>query len=353
MHTPDPCGPLSRVVLTHLRSGAGAVVSSRGATQLRRLVDRVVEPLHDRDFQLALACCYELHYRGFDDVDDDLEWHPTTLALVAPLESALESALRAEVPRPVAGAADVPATLRTLVDSDVGPEGDSELGGDVEPGSAPSVSGFLLRHADDRHYRDFLVQRSVYHLKEADPHTWVIPRLTGAAKAALVEIQADEYGGGRPAAMHSNLFAATMRGLGLDDRYGAYWSEATAETFLTVNLMTLFGLHRRHRGAALGHLAALEMTSTRPNGRYGNGLRRLGHDAATTAYFDEHVEADAVHEQLASVDMCGSFALAEPDLSGEVLWGAACCLAADRLAGAALLSAWGVGPATRRAAEVA
>src|SRR5918993_3173043 len=213
MHTPDPCGPLSRVVLTHLRSGAGAVVSSRGATQLRRLVDRVVEPLHDRDFQLALACCYELHYRGFDDVDDDLEWHPTTLALVAPLESALESALRAEVPRPVAGAADVPAALRTLVDSDVGPEGDSELGGEVEPGSAPSVSGFLLRHADDRHYRDFLVQRSVYHLKEADPHTWVIPRLTGAAKAALVEIQADEYGGGRPAAMHSNLFAATLRGL--------------------------------------------------------------------------------------------------------------------------------------------
>ena len=345
MHTPDPCGPLSRVVLTHLRSGAGAVVSARGAAQLRDLVDRVAEPLHDRDFQLALACCYELHYRGFDDVDDDLEWHPTTLALASPLERALESALRAQVPRPVVDPAAVPAALRALVDAE------DDSGGDA--GSGPSLSAFLLRHADDRHYRDFLVQRSVYHLKEADPHTWVIPRLAGPAKAALVEIQADEYGGGRPAAMHAGLFAATMRALGLDDRYGAYWSDATAETFATVNVMTLFGLHRRHRGEALGHLAALEMTSTRPNRRYGNGLRRLGHDAAATAYFDEHVEADAVHEQVASVDMCGSFALAEPDLSGDVLWGAACCLAADRLAGAALLSAWGVGPATRHAEEVA
>jgi hypothetical protein len=238
----------------------------------------------------------------------------------------------------------VPAALRALVEDDDADDG-SEAG--------RSLSAFLLREADDRHYRDFLMQRSVYHLKEADPHTWVIPRLHGAAKAALVEIQADEYGGGRPADMHASLFAATMRALGLDDRYGTYWSDATAETFATVNLMTLFGLHRRHRGAALGHLAALEMTSTLPNRRYGNGLRRLGHDAAVTAYFDEHVEADAVHEQVASVDMCGSFALAEPDLAGDVLWGAACCLLVDRLAGAALLSAWGVGPATHQEVEVA
>ena len=36
------------------------------------------------------------------------------------------------------------------------------------------------------------------------------------AKAALVEIQSDEYGGGRPQRMHAELFAKTMRGLGLD-----------------------------------------------------------------------------------------------------------------------------------------
>src|SRR3712207_8445227 len=44
----------------------------------------------------------------------------------------------------------------------------------------------------------FRSQRSIYTLKEADPHSWAIPRLTGRAKAALVEIQSDEYGEGRP-----------------------------------------------------------------------------------------------------------------------------------------------------------
>ena len=74
--------------------------------------------------------------------------------------------------------------------------------------------------------------------------------------------------------------------------------------------MSLFGLHRRCRGAILGHLAAFEMTSSLPNRRYGNGLRRLGGDAAATRFYDEHVEADAVHEQIAAHDLCGGFCVA-------------------------------------------
>jgi hypothetical protein len=97
VHTPDPCGPLSRLVVSHLRAGRGPTVTSRGVARLRRLVHRASDPLHDRDLQLALACCYELHYGGFDDVADDLEWDPTTLAVTGVLERALESALRAAV----------------------------------------------------------------------------------------------------------------------------------------------------------------------------------------------------------------------------------------------------------------
>jgi len=74
----------------------------------------------------------------------------------------------------------------------------------------------------------------------------------------------------------------------------------------------------------LGHLAAYEMTSTGPNRAYGNGLRRLGGDA--TAFFDEHVEADAVHEQIAAYDMGGSFCADEPELAGDVLFEARCVL---------------------------
>jgi hypothetical protein len=107
--------------------------------------------------------------------------------------------------------------------------------------------------------------------------------------------------------------------------------------------MSLFGLHRRWRGAALGHLAAVEITSSEPSRRYSSGLRRLGFDERVTVFYDEHVEADAVHEQIASVDMCGSIVAEEPELAPDVLFGAASSLAMDCVAATHLLGAWETG----------
>ncbi len=39
------------------------------------------------------------------------------------------------------------------------------------------------------------------------PRAWVIPRLQGRAKAALVAVEFDEFGGGRGEDMHSRLSA--------------------------------------------------------------------------------------------------------------------------------------------------
>src|SRR6185436_6032423 len=162
------------------------------------------------------------------------------------------------------------------------------------PTPGPSVARHVARRATLEELRELLVHRSVYQLKEADPHTWAIPRLVGQPKAALVEIQADEYGGGEAGRMHCELFARTMRGVGLDSEFGAYIEKVPAVTLAGVNVMSLFGLHRRWRGATAGHLAAFEMTSSLPNRLYGDGFRRHGFDSDTTRYFDEHVEADAV-----------------------------------------------------------
>ena len=68
--------------------------------------------------------------------------------------------------------------------------------------------------------------------------------------------------------MHAALFAARWTRSGLDSRYGAYVDHLPAVTLATVNLMSLFGLHRRLRGAIVGHLALFEMTSSIPNRRY-------------------------------------------------------------------------------------
>jgi hypothetical protein len=76
------------------------------------------------------------------------------------------------------------------------------------------------------------------------------------------------------------------------------------------------------------------------NRRYGNGLRRLGFGPAATDYYDEHVEADAVHDMIATHDVVGQLVREEPALAGDVLFGArALALLEERFA-ARLLQQW-------------
>lgn len=283
----------------------------------------VADPLIDDDLHLALYHCYEVHYRGLDEVDDLAEWDPRVLAFRAELERCFEEALRGVAPvAPTSQPVDV--QLRGLIDAD----------------RTPSVSSFLAREGTVAMYREFLMHRSAYHLKEADPHTFAIPRLRGRAKAAMVEIQADEYGGGDPQWMHSALFERTMHELGLATGEGAYVDQLPGLTLATVNLMSLLGLHRRLRGAAVGHLAMFEMTSCIPNRRYGDGLRRLGFGEEATRYFDEHVEADAAHGAIAANDMAGALVEDEPAMVRDVLFGATALLALERRWVEHVLPAW-------------
>jgi hypothetical protein len=325
MHLPEPRGPLSAALCADLTAGdsISAGTTAAAATVLAATTD----PLTDGDLQLSLAICYELHYRGFDGVADTWEWDPELLRLRARLEQRHTAALRSLVGEVEVTGAPVDQQLTALIAADDG----------------PSLSRYLARNGTLAQWREYLTLRSVYHLKEGDPHTWAIPRLAGRAKAAMVEIQADEYGGGSAERMHSQLFAGMMRDLGLDTRYGALWDDAPAVAFTAVNTMSLFGLHRALRGACLGHLAAVEMTSSEPSRRYSSGLRRLGFGDGTAVFYDEHVEADAVHEQIASVDMCGSLVAEDPSLLADVLFGAACSLALDGLTAVHLLSAWEAG----------
>jgi Iron-containing redox enzyme len=292
---------------------------------------------HDDDFQLALWVCYELHYRGFDDVHENWEWHPAVIAFLGELERRWVASLRALAGEP-AGVAPgaVPGALREL----------------AQAGGGPDLAGYLAREASEDQFGEFVAHRSVYQLKEADPHSFGIPRLDGAVKAALVEIQADEYGGGRAERMHAEMFRATLRWLGLDDSYGHYVPTVPAVTLAVSNLMSLFALHRRWTGALLGHLAALEMTSTRPSRLYSAGARRLGADELARRYFDEHVEADAVHEQIAAHDLCGGYASTRPEATADILFGAVCCLAIDDEFARHLMACWETGRSSLRCPSV-
>ena len=209
---------------------------------------RCEDALLDEDLQLALYCCYELHYQCFTGVPDDWEWEPSLIAFRSGLEKLFERQLRLTLPDYwYVAAADVPDALW-----------------DLSGGGGFSLSEWLLEHGDRSHAEEFAIHRSGYQLKEADPHTWGIPRLDGRAKAAMVKIQSDEYGGGVAAEMHSSLFADSMSALGLDPTYGAYLDRLPAVTLATTNLISMFGLHRRLRGALVGHLASFEMNSVGP-----------------------------------------------------------------------------------------
>ncbi|MDM7830274.1 iron-containing redox enzyme family protein [Cellulomonas edaphi] len=337
MKLPSPRGPLSDAVRTLVASPVDQPADVRAPDVARAAVDATTDLLTDEDVQLALYVMNELAYRGFDGVDDDWEWDPELLRVRRVVEGAFEEDLR----------------RRVEVPGDVAPERGAvaaALFAMTAPSPGPSVARYVAKRATREQLEEFLVLRSIYQLKEADPHTWAIPRLTGKPKAALVEIQADEYGGGDAERMHCELFASTMRGVGLDAAYGAYVERIPALTLAALNLMSLVGLHRRLRGATAGHLAAFEMTSSLPNRLYGDGFRRHGFDEATTLYFDEHVEADAVHEQIAGRDLAGELAQQEPELCHDILFGAAACLYLDDLAGEQTLTAWTAGASALRPA---
>lgn len=278
---------------------------------------------YDDDVQLALWIAYELQYRGFDGVDPDRQWDPEIIAFRSRLEQPWIAWLKANC-SVTPSAQPVAAQLRAL----------------IENADGPRLAPYLRRHATREQFREFVLNRSVYQLKEADPHSFGIARLSGAAKAALVEIEADEYGGGRCERMHSELFRTTMRWLGLDDSYGHYVPDVPAVTLALSNVMSLFAMHQRWTGALVGHLAALEMTSTLPNRQYATGAIRLGASEDQARYFTEHVEADAVHEQIAAHDLCGSYVAEHPEAAGDVLFGARCALTVDDLFAAQLLSKW-------------
>jgi hypothetical protein len=315
---PDPVGPLTDELFAALLGAPGEAAPDPGGVE-------TVDPLTDLDLQLALYACYELHYAGFEGVDAEWEWSPQLLAFRAALEAPFALAVAELVPAAaVAETNAVPEALQAIVAADDG----------------PPLSRFLETQANREQMLEHVIHRSAYQLKEADPHSWVIPRLAPSVKASLLEVQFDEYGGGRPERMHAVLFANTMEALGLDPSYGAYLHLLPAETLATVNLLSGFGLHRSRRGAVVGHLAAFEMTSSIPNRRYGNALRRLGYGKDVTDFYDEHVEADAVHEAIAAWDLAGGLARLEPELAGDIIFGARALLALEGRWAAHLLGSW-------------
>lgn len=325
---PDAVGPLSAAVLDILRS-------DRPALHTRPIDVPVCEAdRYGLDLHLALYVCYELHYRGFAGVSPRWEWNPALLHVRGRLEDAFIAAVRRDVGEiaPDVTAADEMAAIS------------------VEPSDGTGPSYHLRDSGTWDEMREYFVHRSLYHLKEADPHAFAIPRLIGQAKAAFVAVEFDEYGGGRGHRVHQRLFADLLDAAGLDSNYLGYLDHVPAPALAVVNLMSLFGLHRELRGAAIGHFASTEITSPPGSRRLVDALERMGAPAPCAGFYREHVEADAVHEQVVRVDVVGDMVAREPHLDHDVVFGMrARDVVEDRLA-EHLMGCWAAGRSSLRRA---
>ena len=328
---PTPRGVLSEAVIDVLQ---------RDPAHSRALLPHPTgghdDPLYGDDSALALYCLYELHYRGFDGVDARWEWHPELLAVAAADGGTGRGTARGRGRRARRAPEDPRRRCTTS----------------WTPPAVRSLSGYLLEKGTAEQVTEMAIHRSAYQLKEADPHTFAIPRLSGLPKAAAVEIQADEYGAGVARDMHQNLFGLTMTEIGLDPSYNAYLDVLPGSTLAGVNAVSMFGLHRRWLGACVGHLAMFEMTSVEPMGATAAALRRLGFGADARHFYSVHVAADAHHQHVAADQLARGLVEQDERYAPDVLFGAAAVMTLEGEAARRTLEAWDDGRSSLLTSDV-
>jgi hypothetical protein len=282
-----------------------------------------VDPLHDDDFELALYLCYEMHYRGLADVE--WGWDPGLLKFRTELERVFEARLREEIAPVIAGH---PTEMVTMLDQLV----------DDYPGT--SLASYFSETGTIDQFREFCVHRSAYQLRAAHPQTLSLPRRSGDAKAALVEVPVDETDSGEADRMRTKFFAATMTALGLDDSYGSYVEILPGVTLATVNLASMLSFHPQWRGALVGHLAVSETTSMESMERYSGALTRFGVGPVGRRFAERRVAVDERRPLLARNHIVAGLLGAAPQLSADLLFGAAAVLMLEQRFSDHLLEAW-------------
>ncbi len=268
------------------------------------------------DVQLTLFVCYALHYRGFAGVDPEWEWNPGLLHLRARLEHAFISGIRSEVGD---------------LDSNAGDEMERLS---VRAAAEDGATQYLRAHGSWQHVREYLVHRSLDHLSGPGPHVWAMPPLNTRSATAF--------------ATESDTLTDLMVAARLEPGYLAYIDLVPAESLAVVNVMSLFGLHRSYRGAAMGRFAANAITCCPDSRRLCQALERMNAPAACRRFYRAQAESDAAHDRVIRTDVVGDLLGREPDLEPDVVFGMrAFGVVEDRLANH-LMRCWSAGNSSLR-----
>ncbi|HET9692496.1 MAG TPA: iron-containing redox enzyme family protein, partial [Acidimicrobiales bacterium] len=279
------------------------------------------DPLRSSDLQVALWCCHELACRGFDGVELD-EHDPVLVGFRNVLSGAFEAALRALVPK-ASGAG--------------GWDADAVAGEVAAAGwDASSLPVWLAGHGDRPEARDYLALRAAGELRPPDPHTLGVPRLGGAAKAALLSVTFDDLGDGSARVARADAFAASAAAVGVDPAT-LDLAAVPAEALAAVNLPWLLGVERRLRFALCGHLAARTAAGALASGRLAAWAERLG---LPGGWFALRAAADPAHDRIVRERLLPALLADDPGCAGEVIFGARALAALECRLASVAVGAW-------------
>ena len=122
----------------------------------------------------------------------------------------------------------------------------SSVGEVLERFTGPSLSQHVQDHGALDEFREFAIHRSAYQLKEADPHSWGIPRFSGPGRRRWSRSSPTSTATGVAGETHADLFADV-------DGIAGPRRRPTAPTSTR---------SRRHAGDRQPHLDARHPTST-------------------------------------------------------------------------------------------
>lgn len=289
-------GPLSAAVIDALQRAPGSFRMS-GRVEVH-------DALRDDDFQLALYLSYEVRYRDF--LGADWEWDADLLAFRSQLEQVFVARLREEVTRRY-------------------PRQTPQVDDAIDHLIFTSTARSLLQH--------FVVAGDVDQLRELFVH-----RSASYSHDGTSEHDDRRSRGGANARPDS--FAATLISLGLDPSLGSYVEMLPGVTLAMANLHSMFEVHHRWRGALVGQLAVQEMTAGGRAEKWGDALDRFGVVHSGAGHPSGDADLDARYAALARDHLVSGLLGADPELVGDVLFGAGATLMLDQNFCDHLLSAW-------------
>ena len=118
------------------------------------------------------------------------------------------------------------------------------------------------------------------------------------------------------------------------------WTDWTSTT--GVSPVTVIVSCRAPTASSIGTVSVAVPASSMPSRRMAQGLERLGFPPQIIGYYTKHVEADAVHEQVALREVGMALVREEPALEPDVWFGAWACLDLESRTARRMLRDWGL-----------